>query len=260
MALGIKKQQDGEKRLTLFEHLLELRQRFIYSAIALVITIVISLFFTDRLVKFLIAHRPTGVPVIAIDVTEPVAVWFKVSLYLALAMAMPFFIYQVVMFIHPALHRKEKRYLYVFLPAATLLFFAGVAYTWFAFLPPALQLLLNFGNSIGITTYVRFSSLIGFEVKAIFWLGLAFELPVVTFVLAKIGILNHRLLAKHWKLIVIGAILISGIITPTGNPLRQSIKDIILLDFGFIVSGPILLLYLVGIFTAWLGQRKKSKS
>ena len=161
-------------------------------------------------------------------------------------MALPFFMYQVVMFIRPALTRKERGYLYVLLPAVLLFFFSGAAFAWFVFLPHALDFLLNFGKGIGIIPQIRIGNLISFEVQIIFWMGVVFELPVVTFFLSKIGILTHRWLIKQWKWAFIGAFIIGAVITPTPDPINQTI-----------VSIPVFLLYLLGILTAWIGRRGK---
>jgi sec-independent protein translocase protein TatC len=246
MVEATKGKQGKEQKLTLLGHLQEIRRRLVYSVIALIITVGISFIFTDRIIKFLISRVPPGVTIIAIEVTETFAIWFKVCLYSAFIMALPFFMYQLVMFIRPALTRKERGYLYVLLPAVLLFFFSGAAFAWFVFLPHALDFLLNFGKGIGVVPEIRIGNLISFEVQIIFWMGVVFELPVVTFFLSKIGILTHRWLIKQWKWAFIGAFIIGAIITPTPDPINQTI-----------VSIPIFLLYLLGILTAWIGRRGK---
>ena len=246
MVEATKGKRGKEQKLTLLGHLQEIRRRLVYSVIALIITVAISFIFTDRIIKFLISQAPPEVPIIAIEVTETFAIWFKVCLYSALVMAIPFFMYQLVMFIRPALTRKERGYLYVLLPAVLLFFLGGAAFAWFVFLPHALEFLLDFGKGLGISPQIRIGNLISFEVQIVFWMGVVFELPVVTFFLSKIGILTHRWLVKQWKWAFIGAFIIGAIITPTPDPINQTI-----------VSIPIFLLYLLGILTAWLGRRGK---
>ncbi len=241
-----KGKHDKEKKITLLGHLQEIRQRLTYSVIALIITVGISFFFTDRIIEFLKSSVPPGVPIIAIEVTETFTIWFKVCLYSALTMALPFFMYQLIMFIRPALTRKERVYLYVLLPAVLLFFLAGAAFAWFVFIPRALDFLLNFGNDIGIASQIRITNLISFEVQIIFWMGVVFEIPLVTFFLAKIGLLTHGWLIKQWKWAFIGAFIIGAVITPTPDPINQTI-----------VSIPVFLLYLLGILTAWIGRRGK---
>ncbi len=238
--------EKNEKKLTLLGHLQEIRRRLIYSVIVLIITIAISLFFTDRIILFLTSQAPPEVPVVAIEVTEIFAIWFKVCLYSAFVMALPFFILQLVLFIRPALTRGERAYLYILLPAVLLFFMGGVLFAWFVFLPNAIDFLLNFGKDLGIVAQPRIGNLISFEVQIMFWMGVVFEIPVLTFFLSRIGVLNYRWLAKQWKWAFIGAFILGAVITPTPDPLNCTV-----------VSLPIFLLYLLGIVTAWIGRRGK---
>jgi len=234
-----------EKKLTLLGHLQEIRQRLVYCTIALIITIAISFFLTDHIINFLESRVPEGVEIIVIEVTEMFSIWFKVCLYSALVMALPFFMLQLILFIRPALTHKERAYLYLLMPAILVCFLGGAAFAWYVFLPHALEFLLNFGTQHAIPQ-IRLGNLISFEVQIIFWMGVVFELPVLTFFLSKIGILNYRWLIKQWKWAFIGAFVLGAIITPTPDPINCTI-----------VSVPIFLLYLLGIATAWLGRRGK---
>jgi sec-independent protein translocase protein TatC len=235
-----------EKKLTLLGHLQEIRRRLVYCTIALIITVAASFFLTNHIIKFLESYVPEGTSVTFIEVTEMFGVWFKVCLYSALVMALPFFMLQLILFIRPALTRKERAYLYLLLPAILLCFIGGAAFAWYVFMPHALDFLLGFGSELVDEPQIRIGNLISFEVQIIFWMGIVFELPVVTFFLSKIGILNYRWLIKQWKWAFIGAFVAGAVITPTPDPINCTI-----------VSVPIFLLYLLGIATAWLGRRGK---
>jgi len=242
MVAVTKKKQEKEKQLTLLGHLQEIRRRLFYSVIALIITIAISFYFSRDIFDFLVERRPLEVPIIVITPTEMIGIWFNVCLYAALVLAMPFFIFQLVLFIRPALTRKERVYLYALIPAVFLFFLGGAAFAWFVFLPNALDFLLHFMDDM-VTYQIKIGSLIMFEVQIIFWMGVVFELPVVTFFLAKIGILNYRWLAKQWKWAFIASFVIGAVITPTPDPINCTI-----------VSLPIYLLYLLSILTAWIAR------
>jgi sec-independent protein translocase protein TatC len=237
-----------EKKLTLLGHLQEIRRRLVYCTVFLIITVAISWFLTDRIIIFLESYVPTDTEIIFTSVTEMFGVWFKVCLYSALVMALPFFVLQVILFVRPALTRKERAYLYLLMPAIVLCFLGGAAFAWYVFLPHALQFLLDFGKNMA-TPRINIGNLISFEVQIIFWMGVVFELPVLTFFLAKIGILNYRWLAKQWKWAFIGSFVLGAVITPTPDPINCTI-----------VSVPIFLLYLLGIATAWLGRRGKKST
>jgi sec-independent protein translocase protein TatC len=237
-----------EKKLTLLGHLQEIRRRLVYCTVFLIITVAISWFLTDRIIIFLESYVPTDTEIIFTSVTEMFGVWFKVCLYSALVMALPFFVLQVILFVRPALTRKERAYLYLLMPAIVLCFLGGAAFAWYVFLPHALQFLLDFGKNMA-TPRINIGNLISFEVQIIFWMGVVFELPVLTFFLSKIGILNYRWLAKQWKWAFIGSFVLGAVITPTPDPINCTI-----------VSVPIFLLYLLGIATAWLGRRGKKST
>jgi len=242
MVAAAREKQEKEKKLTLLGHLQEIRRRLVYCVIALIITVAISFFLTDYIIDFLESYVPEDVDIIFTEVTEMFGVWFKVCLYSALVMALPFFILQLILFIRPALTRKERAYLYLLMPAILLCFVGGAAFAWYIFLPHALEFLLGFGSRLA-EPQIKIGSLISFEVQIIFWMGVVFEMPVVTFFLAKIGILNYRWLAKQWKWAFIGAFVIGAVITPTPDPINCTI-----------VSLPIYLLYLLSILTAWIAR------
>jgi sec-independent protein translocase protein TatC len=238
--------QKPEKKLTLLGHLQEIRRRMVYCTIALIVTIAISWFLTNRIILFLESYVPEGTNITVTEVTELFGVWFKVCLYSALVMALPFFVLQVILFVRPALTRKERAYLYLLMPAIVLCFLGGAAFAWYVFMPNALDFLLGFGKELIDQPQIKIGNLISFEVQIIFWMGVVFELPVLTFFLSKIGVLNYRWLAKQWKWAFIGSFVIGAVITPTPDPINCTI-----------VSVPIFLLYLLGIVTAWLGRRGK---
>ncbi len=237
--------QEQEKKLTLLGHLQEIRRRLVYCVFGLIIALAATIYFSDDILDFLVSRAPDEVPIIAITPTEMIGIWFNVCFYGALVLVMPFFVFQLVLFIRPALTRKERVYLYGLVPAVFLFFLGGAAFAWFVFLPNALDFLLHFMDSL-VSYQIKIGSLIMFEVQIIFWMGVVFELPVVTFFLAKIGILKHQWLIKQWKWAFVGSFVIGAVITPTPDPINCTI-----------VSVPIFLLYLLGIVTAWLGRRGK---
>ncbi len=236
------KQRDKEKRLTLLGHLEEIRRRLVYCVIFLIITVAISFFFTNRIIDFLQAPVGDDARIIFTEVTEMFSIWFKVCLYSALVMALPFFILQAVLFVRPALTRKERAYLYLLMPAILLCFVGGATFAWYVFLPHALDFLLGFGHDQA-EAMIKISSVISFDVQILFWMGVVFELPVIAFFLAKIGVLNWRALARQWKWGLVGSVVLAAVITPTPDPINC-----------LIVTAPIVLLYLLSILTAWIAR------
>ena len=138
---------DGEHKLTLLGHFQELRKRLIRSVIAVAIAAAISFIFWKWI--FYILILPTeGINLIFIELTEMIGTIMRVCLASGLIISMPYLTLQVIMFISPALTRKEKRYLYIVLPWITLMFLVGVVFGYFILIPPAIGFLYTFGSDI----------------------------------------------------------------------------------------------------------------
>ena len=241
MGIGRKKEKD----LTFKGHLEELRQRLIKSIIAVVITTGVSFVFARHLFEFL-KSRAEGVDFIFIEVTEMVGVYMKLCLYSGVILALPVILYQVVMFVHPALTRSERRYLYLLLPGVLIFFFAGAAFTYYVFLPPALDFLINFPWTTGVAEpQIRIGNYVSVVARMLLVMGLVFELPVVMYFLSKIGVVSPEKLSRFRRFAFVGAFIVAAVVTPTFDPVNQTI-----------VAVPIILLYEVGILLAKLGRRK----
>ncbi len=131
-----------ETPLTLLDHLNELRIRLFRALFALLIGVLLSVVFTDQLLKYLI--RPYGTELQVLGPTESVVIYFRVALLAGAIFAMPYITFQLFLFIAPGLTRKEKRWIYLALPATTGLFLTGVAFAWFIMVPAALTFLQEF--------------------------------------------------------------------------------------------------------------------
>ncbi|MGD0856313.1 MAG: twin-arginine translocase subunit TatC [Dehalococcoidia bacterium] len=250
---------NSEKGQSIIHHLAELRRRIIVSLVVIIVASSVSFTFARYAFEFLLSNVPSNINFVYTDITEMAGTYVSVSLYCGLLIASPVIIYQIIAFIHPALTGQEKRYLYTIMPMILAFFFAGAAYAYYVFLPPTLELLMQYKwiPEVGtrIIPMIKIGSYISFTASALFWIGLCFELPALIFLLAKIGLVSYRWLLKQWKWAIIGIFIFAGLITPTGNPANQNISDIILLDLGFIVSAPIFILYFLSILLAWLAKK-----
>jgi len=238
---------DGEKRLTLLGHFQELRKRLIRSIIAVVITTAISFIFYEWIFYILLlpAH---DINLIFIEMTEMVGTIMKVCLTSGLILAMPYLTLQAILFVSPALTRREKRYVYMILPWIAFMFLAGVVFGYFILIPPASTFLLTFGSDIA-TPQIKIGNYISIITRLLLAIGLVFEMPVVITFLARIGIVNSKWLASKRKMAIIVAFILSAIITPTFDPINQSL-----------VAVPLIILYESGIWLAKLVQRKKAEA
>lgn len=232
------------KRLPIGSHLEEIRRRLLYSAIAVVTTTMAAFFFAGNIFQIL-ESRADNINLIYIEMTEMIGTYFRVAFISGIVLALPFLVYQLVMFVRPGLTKTEKKYLYFILPSVALAFAAGVAFGYFVLIPPVVRFLITFGTDIA-TPQIRVGNYVSLMVKLLFAIGLCFEMPPLMFFLAKIHVVTAQQLAQYRKFAIIGAFILGAIITPTFDPINQSI-----------VAVPLIILYEIGILLARLARPKK---
>ena len=229
--------------MNIWMHLDELRKRLMYALIAIVVGVVICIIFADFLLELL--ARPIGGfdQLLSIQVTENFSAYFRVTLLGGFIIALPFILFQLFLFISPGLTQKERRWILVAVPFALLLFVSGAAFAYFVMLPTAIPFLTEFP---GPTVLPKWNDYINFITSLIFWIGLSFETPLITFVLAKLGLVSARGLLKAWRIALIVMALIAAVATPTPDPINMAILMI-----------PLLFLYFLGILLAAFARNKE---
>jgi sec-independent protein translocase protein TatC len=229
---------DEFEEMTLLEHMEELRDRIVKSVIAIGIAFIAGIFLAGPLLRRLQveANATTGFDVVS--PTDPITLYFKIALYIAIGIALPVLLWQVIGFLVPGLTRKEKRLLYLSLPFVVALFLLGVAYAFFFAAPRALVFLSSFMPDIYEWT-PEGNAVITFFLTLMLGLGLAFQLPVVMFILAKLGVASAQKMRDLRKYAVLVLLILSAIITPSTDPFNM-----------MIVAVPLLLLYEAGILIA----------
>jgi len=230
-------------------HLHEVRRRLLFCLIAVGITTTGSFFFARHIFEFLASRAPADIPLIYTQVTEMLGIYIKVALYCGIGLALPFIVYQAIMFVAPALTRREKRHMYPLLLGVALFFIAGVSFTYFILLPPALNFLLDppalFGGDIA-EPMISIGNYISLLVRLMFWIGVVFEIPILMLMLSRLGIVSPGWLLGKWKWSVLVAFLLGALITPTMDPINQTL-----------VAVPIVLLYGIGILLAWIARPQR---
>jgi sec-independent protein translocase protein TatC len=231
------------------KHLEELRWRLMIVVIAVVIGAGVSVVYFKPIVEILI--RPaegylsnTGGPIYT-EVTELLGVTVKVAMLGGLVLSLPILTYEIVAFVAPGLTRKEKGYLIFMVPGALVCFAIGAAFAYFALLPPMLKFLLTYANDVAVPM-IRISTYVNLVVMLIFWMGLIFETPLIMFTLAKAGVIDADTMAKGRRLIVVVAFLLGAVITPTFDPVNQTM-----------VAIPFLLLYELGLRLARFARARE---
>lgn len=237
--------RSGEQ--TLLQHLGELRRRVFICVVAVIVGSAATFPFWEEIVE-LLARQGPEVDLIAIEITETLTTSIKVSLFGGFILASPLVIFQAGMFVTPGLTGREKRFMFAFLPGVLGAFVLGVAFSYFVLLPPLLGFLLSHGSDL-IEIQPRVSNFVGNVLRLMFWMGLAFETPLVMYLLAQLGLVTARSLIKFFRYWVVVAFLLAAIITPTVDPYNQAL-----------VAVPLLVLYGIGIVLAFIAGRSRSRS
>lgn len=233
-----------EKKLTVLGHLLELRTRLIKSVIAIAVASLIAFIFYDWI--FYILKLPAeGINLVFIEMTEMIGTIMKVCLVVGIILAMPYLVYHGIMFVAPALTAKEKKYVYLILPWIAVMFFGGVAFGYFILIPPATRFLISFGADIA-TPEIRIGNYVAIVARLLLAIGFVFEMPVITTFLARLGVLKPKWLSDKRKGAIIVAFILAAIITPTFDPINQSL-----------VAVPLIVLYEMSIWLAKLVYKKE---
>jgi sec-independent protein translocase protein TatC len=236
----------GDKEMTLLQHLEELRGRLVAGTVSLAVAVLIAFIpipgfgsITQIVFDALINQaKALGVNVSSLGPGEAFFAFLEVALVVGAALAMPVIIYQVLAFVSPALYEKEKRYLYLAVPGVFFSFVCGVVFCYFLTLPFATRFLAGFMSDT-VAAQWSVKNYLSFVSSFLFWVGLAFELPIVMFFLVKLGVVSPQRLARFRKYAFVLAFVIGAAITPTPDPINQTI-----------ISLPIYFLFEIGVLLA----------
>ena len=232
----------GDKNLTLLEHLQELRYRLMICSGALVLAMVASFWQTTNILEWLQEPAKDKVDGFSLVFTQPLEYWttyFRVSLMIGIVISMPVFLWQFLAFVGPGLTKNEKRWAYPIVGGASAMFVAGCLFAYYVELPPALGFLLD-SNGVA-TPLISVQKYVDFVTKMMLVNGMAFQTPLIVMGLAKVGVVTSKKLWRWWRFAIVGAFIISAIVTPSIDPVTQTL-----------VAGPMIVLYFVGIGLARL--------
>ena len=237
---GVDDEFEGQgAQLTIFEHLDELRGRLMSIGIAMLICTGIGLVLAPRIFDLLISRGGAEFEPVAIEMTETFVTYFKVSIMTGAGIASGFIVYQIVQFVNPGLTNREKHVLRMVLPLSAFFFIGGVAFGFFITLPFAIKyLLFTFPDVVGldIRQDIRISNYVSFVTTVLFAMGMSFQTPLIVFTLVKLHVVSRRALQKFRKYAILVAFVVAAIVTPTPDPLNQSL-----------VAIPLIVLYELGI-------------
>lgn len=240
---------DGE--MTLLEHLKELRNRVVICAFAVVIGVLVCLYFWQTIVGWLVAPARESFPTFKPSVFGPVesiGIAFKVGLYGGVMLASPVILYELLAFVLPGLTPREKKMILPTMFGVVFFMLMGMAFAYWVILPASLGFLLDFADD-EFNTIIGAKQYIDFATRIIFWVGVSFELPIVLALLAKLGLVTWRKLLGFWRYAIVLVFVVAAVVTPTPDPLTQTL-----------VAGPLFALYFVGIVFAFFVGKKPSSS
>lgn len=239
-----------EEKLPITDHLEELRWRLVKCVIAIGVGFLATYTFSEKIFNFLVSPlirvMPADGQLIYTSLPEAFFTYLKVSFFAGLLLAAPVIFYQIWKFVMPGLYENERRYVLPFVLVASLFFFVGISFAFYVVFPLGFKFFLGFSTD-RISALPSMNQYLGFAMRLLFAFGITFELPVVMYFLAKMGIANHTVLRKQRKYAILIVFILAAILTP---------PDVI---SQFLLAIPLLILYEISIWVTYLVRRKKDK-
>ena len=222
-------------------HLSELRIRLVYSVITVVVMFFVCFSVYQPILDWMLYPvnqlLPKGTQMVAIEIQETFFTALKVSFFGGLIISLPVIFYQFWMFVSPGLYEHEKKFVIPFVFFATLMFLIGGAFAYYIVIPFGFEFLINFGNSV-VSVMPSIGKYVGFFTKLMVGFGIAFELPVITFFLATIGMVDDKMLKDFFRYAIVFIFILSALLTPP-DVLTQ-----------FLMAIPLIMLYGMSILIA----------
>ncbi|GMY18478.1 sec-independent protein translocase protein TATC, chloroplastic [Fagus crenata] len=227
-----------DKEMTLFDHLEELRQRLFVSVLAVGAAIVGCFAFSKELIMILEAPvKVQGVRFLQLAPGEFFFTTLKVSGYCGLLLGSPVILYEIIAFVLPGLTRSERRFLAPIVFGSSVLFYAGIVFSYLVLTPAALNFFVTYAEGV-VESFWSIDQYFEFVLVLMFSTGLSFQVPVIQFLLGQVGLVSGDQMLSIWRYVVVGAVVAAAVLTPSTDPLTQ-----------MLLAGPLLGLYLGG---AWM--------
>ncbi|WP_417334391.1 twin-arginine translocase subunit TatC [Halarcobacter sp.] len=222
-------------------HIADLRKRLMVSALSLGIAFFACFFFYEPILGWMMvpveAVLPPNSQMVAVEIQETFFTALKVAFFAGFIVSLPVIFWQMWLFLAPGLYEHEKKLVIPFVFFATLMFLIGSSFAYYVVVPFGFEFLINFGSAV-VTVLPSIGKYVGFFTKLLFGFGVAFELPVITFFLAKIGLVDDKALKDFFKYAVVIIFIFASLLTP---------PDVIT---QFLMAGPLIFLYIVSIYIA----------
>lgn len=264
-----------EKNMGFFDHIDELRKRLVRIAFVVLVLIFVSFFYVSEIFDLIILSpfkegfwgyeffckagryftgkdimcwHPPALEMQSQQIQGQFVSAFKISMVVSFTLTFPYLIHQIWQFIKPALSIREIKRTRSSLFVVSMLFFTGVAFAYFFLVPLSSNFLLNYSLNPNIKNIITISSVTGFVTFMCLATGLVFELPVLIYVLARIGFVSSSFLKKYWRYAAVIIFIIAGIATPSPDIFSQMLLGL-----------PLMLLYVLGIFIAKRVEKRRER-
>jgi sec-independent protein translocase protein TatC len=241
---------DAPGRMSFLDHLDELRRRILYSVYSVLGACVVSFIYIRQILDFVTQPMLSVLPdqqLVSTEALDPIMLWFKAGLLVAVMIASPLIMLQVWYFIAPGLYSKEKRIAVPFVFFSSALFIGGAYFGHRVAFQVTWEFLAAFNKGMPFQKWMpTAASAFSLYLRMVIGLGLVFQMPVVIFVLSRFGIVSARFLVKNFKYAVLIIFIIGAVASPGGDPMSQ-----------MVFVAPMLVLYVISIGVAWLFGKKK---
>ncbi len=233
----------NDDRMPLTAHLEELRRKLIISGVSWLVAFLACYTYAEKLFDLIAGPvrqaLPKGTSLVFITATEPFFTYLKIGALAGLLVALPVIFWQIWSFVAPGLYQNEKRYIIPFVLVSTLCFVGGAFFGYSFVFPMAFKVLIEFGTGSGeLNAMLSMGSYLSLSSKLLLAFGLVFELPVVIFFLARMGIVDYKMLARNRKFALLAAFVVGAVLTPPDvfSQTALALPFIALYEIGIIVA------------------------
>ncbi len=222
-------------------HIADLRKRLVISSLTVFVMFFVCFAFYEPILQWMMLPAEAALPknsqMVAVEIQETFFTALKVSFFAAFVISLPVIFWQLWLFLAPGLYDHEKKLVIPFVFFATLMFLMGASFAYYIVVPVGFEFLIAFGSAV-VTVLPSIGAYVGFFTKLLIGFGISFELPVITFFLAKIGLVDDRMLKDFFRYAVVIIFIVAALLTP---------PDVI---SQLLMAAPLLLLYGVSIYIA----------
>lgn len=246
----IEENEEPKAEMGFWDHLEELRSRIIWSLVGLIVGCIVAGVFINDIMNYVLL-QPAASAHLDLQNLKPFGqpfLYFKVILVVGIIIAFPFLLFQLWKFVAPALYDTERKWVGSITVLTSICFLSGVFFSYFVMIPSMLSFAASFGsdkikNIIDVNEYFSFITMI------LLASGVLFEMPMVSFILSRVGILNPKMLRKYRRHAIVGILVLAAVVTPTPDPISQ-----------MIFASPLFVLYEISIWVSGIGARSRAKA